>query len=113
MVLLIWEGGGLYGSQISVACRESSGTLLHRELKKKEEISSSFDMENATNKKVLEELFKNVYLSIRDFDVVNSRILRHSFMANLLSLMLRFDLLSIIFLSKKVIFKGTFRKDFS
>lgn len=113
MVLLIWEGGGLYGPRISVAYRERSGALLHRELKKKKEISSSFDMENATNKKVLEELFKNVYLSIRDFDVVNSRILRHSFMANLLSLMLRFDLLSIIFLSKKVIFKGTFRKDFS
>lgn len=64
MVLLIWEGGGLYGPRISVACRERSGTLLHRELKKKEEISSSFDMENATNKKVLEELFKNINIVV-------------------------------------------------
>lgn len=64
MVLLIWEGGGLYGPRISVAYRERSGTLLHRELKKKEEISSSFDMENATNKKILEELFKNINIVV-------------------------------------------------
>ena len=29
MVLLIWEGGGLYGPRVTVACRSHSGTLVH------------------------------------------------------------------------------------
>lgn len=35
MVLLIWEGGGLYVSRVPVVCHSHSGSLVHGDVKKK------------------------------------------------------------------------------
>lgn len=111
MVLLIWEGGGLYGPRISVVCRERFGALPHGELKKKKSHRASIWRTRWIKRfRGIIQKYRAQYKRFRgrhEFKNFMSRVYREFIIARWFDWI---GILSIIFLSEKVISKECFVK---